>query len=66
MSRVTDVSETVNQAIRFVKAYPCTICSYESSKTHKCLAGVKYKGTCKVYRELSCRLSCVKEMEEKP
>lgn len=65
MSRVTDVSETVNQAIRFVKYYPCAICSYESSKTHECRAGVKYKGTCKVYRELSCRLSGVKEMEEK-
>lgn len=66
MSRVTDVSETVNQAIRFVKYYPCAICSYESSKTHKCLAGVKYKGTCKVYKELQARLCGVKEMEENP
>lgn len=66
MIRVTDVSETVNQAIRYVKCYPCTICSYENSKTHECRAGVKYRGTCKVYRELSCRLSGVKEMEENP
>ena len=64
MSRVTDVQETVNQAIRFVKACPCSICSYENSKTHECSAGVKYKGTCIVYMQLKCRLNGVREMEE--
>lgn len=48
-------TETVSQAIRFVKSYPCCICCGQG------WCGVKYKGTCKIYRELKCRLINVKE-----
>lgn len=63
MNRVTDIPETVNQAIRYVKSDPCCICSYEC-KDGSCRVGVKYKGTCKVYLQLKSRLSVISEMEE--
>ena len=64
MGRVTDVTETVNQAIRYVKSNPCCLCSYENARTHECRAGVKYKGTCKVYRTLKCKMHSIQEIEE--
>ena len=66
MSRVTDVQETVNQAIQYVKSDPCCICSYGDGVTGKCHAGVKYKGVCPVRMQLKARLFIVKEMEDKP
>jgi len=50
-----DTTQTVNQAIRFVKSNPCCICSNES------FCGVKYKGTCKVWRGLKLKLLAVSE-----
>ncbi|PWL46844.1 MAG: hypothetical protein DBY45_01880 [Clostridiales bacterium] len=52
-----DVVSTVNQAIRFIKSCPCAICS----RGWDC--EIKYKGTCKVARELRIRLYGVEEME---
>ena len=39
-----------NQAIKYVKSNPCSICSQES------FCKVKYKGTCKIYIALECKL----------
>lgn len=64
MSRITDVKETVNQAIRFAITFPCHICQYENEKTGGCRAGVKYKGTCPVYRILKVELLKMREMED--
>ena len=50
-----DPSKIVNQAIRFVKSNPCCICSQESFCT------VKYKGACKVWRELKSKILVVSE-----
>lgn len=63
MGRVTDVTETVNQAIRYAISNPCCICSYENQKTHECYAGVKYKGTCKVFMALKGQLLKMRELE---
>ncbi len=65
MSRVTDVKETVNQAIKFAIAFPCHICQYENEKTGGCRAGVKYKGTCPVYLNLNSELRKLRKIEEK-
>ena len=64
MSRVTDVAETVNQAIRYAKSNPCCLCSYENARTHDCRAGIKYKGTCAVYRILKGEMNRLREVEE--
>ena len=50
-----DPIKVANQAIRFVKNNPCCICSQES------FCDVRYKGTCKVWRELKLRLLDIKE-----
>lgn len=50
-----NTTQTVNQAIRFVKSNPCCICSRES------FCEIKYKGTCKVWRELKSKLYVVSE-----
>jgi hypothetical protein len=42
--------EIANQAIKYVKGNPCCICSQKS------FCKVKYKGTCKVYIALKCKL----------
>ena len=42
--------EIANQAIKYVKNNPCCICSQES------FCKVKYRGTCKVYIALKCKL----------
>ena len=62
MSRVKDVKETVNQAIRFAIAFPCYICKYDTGK--ECEAGIKYKGTCPVFHKLKSELLKMREMEE--
>ena len=64
MNRITNVKETVNQAIRYAVSNPCCICSYENERTHECIAGVKYKGTCPVFSILKCELLKMKEVEE--
>lgn len=64
MSRITDVKETVNQAIRYAIWNPCCICSYENSKMHECRAGIKYKGTCPVFQKLKAELLKMREMED--
>lgn len=64
MNRVTDVTETVNQAIRYIKYNPCAICSYENARTHECRAGVKYKGTCKVFQKLRGEMARLREVQE--
>lgn len=51
-----NVDNTVSQAARLVKSNPCCICEGEG------WCGVKYKGTCKIYMELKCRLAGVKEV----
>jgi len=56
MRKDIDIKDTVNKAIRYVKYNPCCICSLEG----RC--GVKYKGTCKVLRQLRIRLFSVKEI----
>ena len=53
-----NVDETVSLAIRFVKLNPCCICGGEG------WCGVKYKGTCPIYRELKSRLCILKEATE--
>lgn len=50
-----DSTQIVNQAIRFVKSNPCCICSNES------FCEIKYKGTCKVWRDLKSKLLVVSE-----
>lgn len=56
MIKGIDIKDTVNKAIKYVKSNPCCICSLEG----RC--GVKYKGTCKVRRQLMIRLCWVKEI----
>ena len=64
MKRINDVNETVNQAIRYAISNPCCICSYENQRTHECIAGVKYKGTCHVFLKLKGELLKMREMEK--
>ena len=64
MSRITDVKETVNQAIRFAIQFPCYICKYDTGKGYECAAGVKYKGTCPVFQKLKAELLKMREMED--
>lgn len=64
MGRVKDVKETVNLAIRFVKADPCFLCIHKNITKNVCFAGVKYKGTCKVYKYLKREFVKLREMEE--
>ena len=45
-----EITRTVNQALSYVRSNPCCICSYEG------LCGIKYKGVCKVARQLRIRL----------
>lgn len=63
MSRVTDAKETANQAIRFIKSFPCFPCSYYNVGRDECRAGVKYKGTCPVYSYLRAEFSKLREKE---
>lgn len=65
MKRVTDVIETVNNAIGYVQQFPCVLCQYENSRTGECRAGVKYKGTCPVYRNLTSELLKLRKIKEK-
>ena len=60
-----DTVETSDQAIRYVRSNPCSICSYENHRTHECNAGVKYKGTCKVVRILRNELWKLKTSDER-
>lgn len=53
-----DVIDTTNQAIRFVKANPCGICSCES------FCNIKYKGTCLIWVNLKSALIDVQEVKE--
>lgn len=64
MGKIKDDRETVNMAIHFIRSYPCAICSYENPTTHKCTAGIKYKGTCKVYMTLKGELLKMRDKEE--
>ncbi len=50
-----DTTRIVNQAVRWLKSNPCCICSCES------YCDIKYKGTCKVWRELKAKLLAVSE-----
>lgn len=54
-----NVTATVNQAIDYVRSNPCCICSCEG------WCGVKYKGTCKIRRQLRIALYSAKKMEGK-
>lgn len=56
--RVFNIKDTVNKAIRYVKANPCIIC------TNMYLCGAKHKKTCKVRRQLIFRLYPVKEIDK--
>lgn len=60
-----DTHEVSDQAIRYVRSTPCCICCFENSKTHECNAGVKYKGTCKVARELRNELWKLRTSDER-
>lgn len=60
-----DIEETSDQAIRGVRSNPCSICSYENSRTHECNAGVKYRGTCKVARILRHELLKLRTSDER-
>ena len=55
-----DRTFTVNVAIRFVKACPCSICGLE--KTPNC--NYKNKGACPIFKSLKQALSVVKEVEK--
>lgn len=57
------VAEIVNAALSFVKSYPCAICGLENSKDHSCAAGVRYRGTCPVFRKLKIELLKTREVE---
>ncbi len=56
--RKVNVAKTVNQAIDYVRSNPCCICSCEG------FCGVKYKGTCRIGRQLRIALYSAKKMEE--
>jgi hypothetical protein len=60
-----DTEEISDQAIRYVRSNPCIICCYDDSKTHKCNAGIKYKGTCKVARILRDELWKLRTSDER-
>lgn len=64
MKKKIDVIGTANMAIRFGISYPCCLCSYENSKTNECVAGIKYRGTCKVFRILKGELLKMREVKE--
>lgn len=50
-----DERKIADNAIRFVKAYPCSICVGEDDK-HKCWIGYKRRGSCQIYKELTKKL----------
>ena len=52
-----EIVRTVNQALDYVRSNPCCICSYEG------FCGFKYKGVCKVARQLRIRLLKAGKME---
>ena len=62
MSKVKDVKETVNQAVRFAIAFPCHICKYEGEKG-RCNARYRYKGCCPVFHLLKTELLKMREIE---
>ena len=58
LKRITDdkqADERARMALCYLKFYPCAICSGEA-KDHTCVFGVKYRGTCKVYKRIKERL----------
>lgn len=57
------VNGVVNTAILYVKSYPCAICGLER-KDHSCQMGVKYRGTCSVFRKLKIELLKMREVKE--
>lgn len=54
-----EIVKTVNKALDYVRSNPCCICSYES------FCGIKYKGVCKVARQLRIRILKGGKMEDK-
>lgn len=55
-----DAREIADNAIGFVKVYPCSICTGEDGHTHKCWIGYKRRGSCPIYKELTKRLEVLK------
>jgi hypothetical protein len=53
-----EVVETVNQALDGVQSNPCCICPREG------ICGIKYKGVCKVNRQLRIKFMKVERLEE--
>jgi hypothetical protein len=51
-----------DNAIGFVKSYPCCICSNELPD-HSCWVGYKNKGACPIYKNLQRRLNILDEFE---
>jgi len=56
--RPTDIKSTVNRALDYAKSNPCCICSYEG------ICGIKYKGVCKVARQIRIKLTIAREAEK--
>lgn len=56
MIKCFNIKDTVNKAIRWVKANPCSICA------NRDLCSTKHKKTCKVRRQLVLRLHRIKEI----
>lgn len=53
-----EVANVVNQALDYVQSNPCCICSCEG------ICGIKYKGVCKVNRQLRIKFMKVERLEE--
>lgn len=51
-----------DNAISYVKSYPCCICSNELPD-HTCWGGYKNKGACPLYKDLKRRLSILNEFD---
>lgn len=59
-----EIDRYAEKAIRFAKYYPCVICPFYNSQSY-CIRGIKYRGTCKIRREILRRLLPL-ETEDKP
>lgn len=53
-----DAKVFADRSIAFIKSDPCFICEvdYDGSSKGQCCLGVKYRGTCKIRREILNRL----------
>ena len=64
MRKKIDAVKVADRAIRFGQNYPCILCCWEHRVTHKCTVGVKYRGTCEVYKRIKRQLLKMRTSKE--